>query len=920
MEIKNSLTMPKTKFEMRGNLAVKEPVQLKKWQDMDLYNLIIKNNAGKPYFMLHDGPPYANGDIHIGHALNKILKDFIIRYKNMSGFLAPYTPGWDTHGLPIESVLQKKGINRKEIPMPQYRDMCRDYALQQVARQKAEFIRLGSMGDYEKPYLTLYKEYEAKQIEIFGKMALDGLAYKGKKPVYWSPSSESCLAEAEIEYYDVTSSSIYVAFKVVDTKNVLTGDESFIIWTTTPWTIPANLAICLNAKLEYGVYETEKGVFIFLTCLAEKLGKELSLGSMKLRKTFKGKELEGITTKHPLYNRYSPIILGDHVTEDAGTGCVHTAPGHGEDDFNVGRLYNLDILCPVDDKGYMTKEAGPELEGLFYGKANTKVLEMLTECGALLKETPITHSYPHDWRTNKPIIFRVTAQWFVSIDPIKEKILSEIKKVKWYPSWGDVRLSNMIRDRYDWCISRQRAWGVPLPIIYCEDETPIIDKKVFDHYVELFKEYGSNVWFERTAQELLPQGYTNSHSPNNKYRKETDIMDVWFDSGSSHTAVIKEKGLPYPVDLYLEGSDQYRGWFNSSITIGTAFNGQSPFKTVVSHGFTLDNKGNKMSKSLGNVIDPNKVCSVYGADILRLWTASIDYQSDMRISDDILKQVAESYRKIRNTLRFLHGNLSDGNYGTYDNAKDKPATVDIIDTYVLNRLQEVTNKVLDAYDNYDFNSVSTEILNYMAIDLSSFYLDITKDILYCDAYDSLRRRQVQSVIYTILDTLVRLLAPMLPFTMEEMYGLMNNDKATVQLLEMAKHQPVDAKLSGEYQRLLKLRSQVLKALEEKRNDGLIGSAQEAKVSLEIMDEEVKKIYHQLSKVEKERFFIVSSVEEVTNLDANIYDFVKIKVEAHQGQKCVRCWNHFEKVNEEGLCERCAAVYHRYEEKEKCANS
>ena len=916
MEIKNSLTMPRTSFEMRGNLNQKEPVMLKNWADINLYQLMIDNNKGKPLYMLHDGPPYANGDIHVGHALNKILKDFIIRYKNMSGFYAPYVPGWDTHGLPIESVLAKKGINRKEIPLPKYRDMCRDYALSQVATQKKEFIRLGSLGEYDNPYLTLKKEYEAEQIKIFGKMALRGLVYKGVKPVYWSPSSESSLAEAEIEYYDVTSSSIYVAFKVKDTKGILNGDESFVIWTTTPWTIPANLAICLNERLEYGVYETNRGAFIFLASLVEQLSKELGLEDVKLRKTFRGKELEGLSAKHPLYDRDSVIICGDHVTEDAGTGCVHTAPGHGDDDFIVGRKYNLDVLCPVDEKGFMMKEAGKELEGLFYEKANGKVIELLKDCGALLKETPITHSYPHDWRTKKPIIFRATAQWFVSINPIKDEILEEIKKVKWYPSWGEVRLSNMIKDRFDWCISRQRAWGVPLPIIYCEDETPIIDEEVFNHYVELFKEFGSNVWFEKEAIDLLPRGYKNPHSPNGKYRKETDIMDVWFDSGSSHTAVSEYRGYGYPVDLYLEGSDQYRGWFNSSLIIGVATHDKAPYKTVVSHGFSLDNNGIKQSKSLGNVVDPNKVCNVYGADILRLWSASIDYQADMRISDEILKHVAESYRKIRNTMRFLIGNLSDGKYGTYDDDKDRPANLELIDNCLLHRFQEVVNNTLDAYDNYDFNAVTTEILNFMSFDLSSFYLDITKDILYCEEYDSLRRRQVQATIYTILNGLLRLLTPIIPFTMEEAYKCFGGKEVSSQLLKMCERKELSAEFKDAYDNLLKLRSQVNKALEEARSKGLIGSAQEARVSLEIEDEKIKEVYDKLSQVEKNRLFIVSDIKSCVGLDAPNYEFVKIKIEVHDGQKCLRCWNRFETLNEDGLCKRCAKAFERYQKMEE----
>ena len=916
MEIKKSLTMPKTSFEMRGNLNQKEPKVLAKWKEMDLYHkMLLKNKDQKP-FILHDGPPYANGDIHVGHAMNKILKDFIIRYKNMSGFYAPYIPGWDTHGLPIEVVLQKKGFNRKEMDLADWRDMCRDYALTQVNRQKEEFIRLGSLGDYSNPYITLKKEYEAHQVSVFAKMALDGLIYKGVKPVYWSPSSESALAEAEIEYKDVTSTSIFVRFKVNDTKGILEGDEYFVIWTTTPWTMPANLAICLNPEYEYGVFETDKGVLIFLKEFEERLIKEFDLKECKLRKTFIGKELEYITCKHPLYDRDSVVILGDHVTNESGTGCVHTAPGHGEDDFIVGQKYGLDVLCPVDSKGFMMAEAGPRLEGMFYEKANDVVLEMLTEAEALLKATPITHSYPHDWRTKKPIIFRVTAQWFASIEPIRKQLLENIKNVKWYPSWGELRLSNMIKDRGDWCISRQRAWGVPIPIIYNEDDTPIVDKEVFDHIINLVKEEGSNVWFRKDVKELLPEGYTNAHSPNGEFRKEKDIMDVWFDSGSSSIGCIENRGLGYPTDLYLEGSDQYRGWFNSSLIIGTAYKGVSPYKTCVSHGFVLDGKGNKMSKSLGNTVDPNKVCNQYGADILRLWVASVDYQQDVRISDDLLKHVSEQYRKIRNTFKFLLGNLSDGQFGEFDYKKDYQQQLEKVDEYVLNKLHSVINTCLDAYDNYDFQTVLQELTNFMTNDLSSFYLDISKDILYCDHKDSIRRRQVQTVVYEVLNALIRLLNPILPFTIDEVYESCNfKTVENPTLLDMVTRKEVNEELLKEYATLRELRDDVLKALEEARANGIIGNAQEATVYLTSKEgNNVLDVFKKLPYIEQIRFFIVSKIvyEDNGNKD---YDLVNVSVIKNEDKKCERCWNHFDTVGEDGLCPRCREALHKYEENE-----
>ena len=914
MEIKNSLTMPKTGFEMRGNLAQKEPKILERWNNLDLYNKMLHKNENHQTFILHDGPPYANGDIHAGHALNKALKDFIIRYKLMSGFYAPYIPGWDTHGLPIENALAKKGINRKNMPMYDFREKCREYALQQVERQKTGFLRLGSIGDYDHPYITLLKEFEGKQIEIFSKMALDGLIYKGLKPVYWSPSSESALAEAEIEYHDVKSTSIYVAFKVKDTKGVLEGDESFVIWTTTPWTIPANLAICLNSEYEYGVFETSnRGKLIFLKEFVETLTAELSLEDVKLVKTFKGSELEGIVTSHPLYGRDSVIILGDHVTNESGTGCVHTAPGHGADDFIVGCKYGLEAYCPVNEKGVLMEEAGPRLAGLFYEAANEEVLKWLDEVGALLRANTIVHSYPHDWRTKKPIIFRATAQWFCSISPIREKILEEIKNVTWYPEWGEVRLHNMISDRADWCISRQRAWGVPIPIIYNEDDTPIMDKEVFAHITKLIRENGSNIWYKLSEKELLPEGYTNSHSPNGNFRKETDIMDVWFDSGSSHTAVLEPRGIDYPADLYLEGSDQYRGWFNSSLIIGVAYHGKSPYRTVVSHGFILDGKGQKMSKSLGNVIDPMKVMNQYGADILRLWDATVAYQSDVSISEQLLKQVSETYRKVRNTIRFLLGNLSDFGGKTFNYELNHQEKLEKVDLYVLEKLKKVVNTYISSFDKYDFATAVQELLNFMTNDLSSFYLDLTKDILYCEDSNSVRRRQVQTVIYTVLDHLIRMFAPILPYTMEEAFDFFKGENApeSVHLLDMVKkYENIDNELLNEYALILKLRSDVLKSLEESRAEAAIGSAQEASVKLEILNPQIKEIFASLPKIEQTRLFIVSSVEEVENLDAKEYEVSKVLVSKHTGERCERCWNRFEahELDENHLCSRCHDVY------------
>lgn len=908
MEVKKTLLMPRTDFEMRGNLPTKEPKIIDYWNEINLYSLMLENNKGKDEYMLHDGPPYANGDMHCGHMLNKLLKDFIVRLKTMEGYHTPFIPGWDTHGLPIENVITKKGINRKTTPLFEFRKKCEEYAHEQVVRQMNQIKRLGVMGDFDNRYMTLTHDYEAKQLEVFKDMALKGLIFKGLKPVYWSPSSESALAEAEIEYMDVKSHAIYVAFKVLDGKGLLDNDTSFIIWTTTPWTMPANLAICLNPDFTYGVFKTNRGKFVFLKEFKERLKEELEFSECVLEKEFKGSELEFITCKHPMYDRSSLIILGDHVTNDAGTGCVHTAPGHGEDDFIVGKKYHLEPLCPVDSKGYMMKEAGPELEGMFYEAANDKVLEMLTEKGALLKDSPIVHSYPHDWRTKKPLIFRATPQWFCSIDPIREQLLAEIKKVKWVPSWGEVRITNMIKDRGDWCISRQRAWGVPLPIFYAEDDTPIMEEKVFDHVIELVREHGSNIWFEKDAKDLLPEGYQNPHSPHGVFKKEMDIMDVWFDSGSSSVSVLKNRGLKFPADVYLEGSDQYRGWFNSSLIISTAVNGCAPYKQVVTHGFIQDEKGEKMSKSKGNGVDPLKLMNVYGADILRLWAASIDYQSDVRISENIIKQVSESYRKIRNTFKFLLGNLSSGE-DKFDLNRDKVEAVETIDLYVLAKLENVKNTVINAMDSFDFAGAVMAITNFMSSDLSSFYLDLTKDILYCENRHSTRRLQVQNVLYTVADTLMRLLTPILPFTMEEVYK--NLPCKHLKSVQLEKYPEVthiySAHMLEEYALLTKLRSEVLKVLESKRQEGLIGSSQEAKVMLHVKDEHLKDIVSKFSHVELERLFIVSEVEMCENTLANVMELTDVDVTKHSGEKCERCWNYVSEVSEvDGvkLCARC----------------
>ncbi|HAC1339120.1 TPA_asm: isoleucine--tRNA ligase, partial [Listeria monocytogenes] len=686
MEYKDTLLMPKTDFPMRGNLPNKEPEWQAKWEEEKLYEKIQEKNAGRPTYILHDGPPYANGELHMGHALNKTIKDIIVRYKSMAGFSSPYVPGWDTHGLPIETAIAKKGVKRKEMSIAEFRKLCAEYAMKQVDGQRTGFKRLGINGDWENPYITLLPEYEAEQIKVFGEMAKKGYIYKGKKPVYWSPSSESALAEAEIEYQDKTSASIFVAFKVTDGKGVLDEGTNIVIWTTTPWTIPANMGITVNPDLDYVVIESAGEKYVVAEALLPSLREKLGFEDATVVKTVRGSELDRVVTKHPFYDRDSLVMNGEHATAEAGTGAVHTAPGHGEDDFLIGKKYDLEILAPLDDRGVFTEEA-PGFEGVFYDTANKMVTEKLEEVGALLKMEFITHSYPHDWRTKKPVIFRATAQWFASIDAFRDDLLAAVKGVNWTPAWGETRLFNMVRDRGDWVISRQRAWGVPLPIFYAENGEAIITDETINHISELFREHGSNVWFERDVKDLLPAGFTHPGSPNGEFTKETDIMDVWFDSGSSHQAVLNARPeLSRPADLYMEGSDQYRGWFNSSLTTAVAITGEAPYRNVLSHGFALDGEGRKMSKSLGNTLLPGKVIKQLGADIVRLWVASVDYQADVRVSDEILKQVSEVYRKIRNTMRFLLGNINDFNPTTntvsYENLRE-------VDKYMLIKLNDL---------------------------------------------------------------------------------------------------------------------------------------------------------------------------------------------------------------------------------------
>ncbi|MDP4162724.1 MAG: isoleucine--tRNA ligase [Bacillota bacterium] len=914
MDYKDTLLMPKTEFPMRGNLPKREPDQQVKWEEMSIYEKVQERTKDRPMYVLHDGPPYANGDIHMGHALNKVLKDFIVRYKSMSGFNAPYVPGWDTHGLPIEQALTNKGVKRKEMTVAEFRKLCAEYALEQIDNQRSQFKRLGVRGDWENPYITLNPSYEAQQIKVFGEMAKKGYIYKGLKPVYWSPSSESALAEAEIEYNDKRSASIYVGFKVKDGKGVLEANTQIIIWTTTPWTIPANLGISVHPDLDYVVVSANGNKFVVAEALLEAVKNEIGWEEVTIEQKVKGSKLEYIIAEHPLYGRDSLVMLGEHVTTEAGTGCVHTAPGHGEDDFHVGQKYGLDVLCPVDDKGYMTKEA-PGFEGTFYEEANKPISKALEEAGALLKLSFITHSYPHDWRTKKPVIFRATAQWFASIKDFRNELLEAVKETKWVPAWGETRLFNMVRDRGDWCISRQRAWGVPIPVFYAENGEAIITDETINHVSDMFREHGSNCWFERDANELLPEGFTHEGSPNGKFTKETDIMDVWFDSGSSHQAVLEERDdLQRPADLYLEGSDQYRGWFNSSLSTGVAVTGKAPYKGVLSHGFALDGEGRKMSKSIGNVVIPAKVMDQLGADILRLWVASVDYQSDVRVSDAILKQVAEVYRKIRNTFRFLLGNLADFNYKTdavsYENLRE-------VDQFMMVKLNKLIKNVRDAYENYEFAGIYHAVNNFCTLDLSSFYLDFAKDVLYIEAKDNEERRAIQTVLYESLLALTKLVAPILPHTADEVWVFIPSmEEESVQLTDLPEPKEyANAQiLEDKWSSFMNLRDDVLKALEEARNEKVIGKSLTAKVTL-FVNEKTKDLLESITE-NVAQLFIVSAFEVAGTYEQAPDSAIKLETAAivvskAEGETCERCWTVTTDVGQveehKTLCPRCAEV-------------
>ncbi|MDR3156425.1 MAG: isoleucine--tRNA ligase [Lactobacillales bacterium] len=919
MKMKETLNLGKTAFPMRGNLPNREAGWQREWEESKVYETRQKINKGKPSFVLHDGPPYANGNIHLGHSLNKISKDIIVRAKSMSGFRAPFVPGWDTHGLPIEQVLTNQGVKRKEMLLPDYLEKCREYALSQVDKQREDFKRLGVSGDWENPYITLDPAYEASQIRVFGKMAEKGYIYKGLKPIYWSPSSESSLAEAEIEYKDVKSPSIYVAFQVADGKGVLETDVEFVIWTTTPWTLPANLGISVNPDFDYAVVKVENRKFVVAKEMLESVAEKIGWDSYEVTQAIKGSELDHVTAQHPFYDRTSLVMLGNHVTDEAGTGLVHTAPGFGEEDYIIGKKYGLEILSPVDGKGLYTNEA-PGFEGIFYDKANPMITDLLKEKGALLKLDFFIHSYPHDWRTKKPVIYRATTQWFASINKFRQDILNEIEKVDWIVSWGKTRLYNMVRDRGDWVISRQRAWGVPLPIFYAENGESIITPETVEHVAKLIAKFGSRVWYEREAKELLPDGFTHPDSPNGKFTKEKDIMDVWFDSGSSHTGVLREReNLSFPADLYLEGSDQYRGWFNSSITTSVGVYEIAPYKAVLSQGFVLDGDGRKMSKSLGNIIAPTQVIKQYGADVLRLWVASVDTEADVRVSMDILGQVSEIYRKIRNTMRFLLANTND-----FNSLKDTIAYEELrsVDKYMIVRLNHVVKAIREeGYDKYNFGYVHKLMIQFLTNDLSAFYLDFAKDIVYIEGADHKDRRSMQTVFYQILVALTKLLTPILPHTAEEIWTQLEyEEEAFVQLAEFPEAETFanEEELIEKWSAFLGFRDKVLKVLEEARIEKEIGKSMEAKVTV-YPKEGLRTLFSSLNS-NIAQLLIVSEFE-IAKTDAPkeaiLFDDVAILVERASGEVCIRCRRTDETVGKSNnahlkdVCDHCAKILESY---------
>ncbi len=916
-----TLNLPVTEFPMRAGLPTREPEALENWQKEDVYGTLMEQNEGKPLYILHDGPPYANGIIHLGTALNKSLKDFVVRYKNMTGFKAPYVPGYDTHGLPTELKARKAaGMKSSErISALELRKMCKDFAIGFAEDQRKQFERLGVLGEWDNPYLTLKNQYVAKQIEVFGAMANKGYIYKGLKPVYWCADCQTALAEAEIEYAEDPCYSIYVKFPVKEDKGLLSAmganlDKTyFVIWTTTTWTLPANLAICLGPDYDYALIKSGEEYYVMANELYESALAAAEITDYEVIGTIKGRELEYAVCKHPFIDRDSLIIIGDHVTLESGTGCVHTAPGHGVDDFEVCRRYKeIGMVVPVDNKGILTEEAGM-FAGLPTEEANKKIAVWLDENGYLFALKKIIHQYPHCWRCKNPILFRATEQWFCSISDFADKAIEEIGKVKWVPEWGEGRIAGMVKDRSDWCISRQRTWGVPIPIFYCEDcGKEYITQESIAKVAKIFSEKGADAWHELTAAELMPENAKCSCG-GTSFKKETDIMDVWFDSGVSHAAVLNRDYLRSPADLYLEGADQYRGWFQSSLLTSVATDGVAPYKTVVTHGWVVDGEGKKMSKSIGNVIIPDDIVKQYGADILRLWVASSDYHADIRVSQDILKQLSEIYRKIRNTARFILGNISDFNPDT-DMVAD--SLLEEIDHWALMRLNSVIKTCREAYENFEYHIIFHAIHNFCVIDMSNFYLDVLKDRLYVEGKESETRRAAQTTMYKVLDALTRIVSPILAFTSDEIWQFMPHTKDVdprhvVYNAIPDAEETYDDEFMARWEKIHEMREDVKKALEIARTNKVIGASLDAKVTL-YADGEVYDFAKSVEDMLK-TVFMVSEFELVKGNDGEFKGDVEgmsITATHAQGEKCARCWS-FGTIGTDPdhplICSRCAEV-------------
>ena len=927
----STLNLPATGFSMRANLPQREPETLKYWDSMDLYHSMLKEREGKPTFLLHDGPPFSNGNIHMGTALNKILKDFINKSKTMEGYRVPYIPGWDNHGMPIESAIIKKNkLDRRKMSIPEFRSACHDFAAKYVDVQRNQFIRLGVSGDWAEPYLTMKPSFEGREVKVFGEMYKKGYIYKGLKPVYWCPKCETALAEAEIEYQTDPCTSIYVKFRVSDDSACAAGHKLsdyadlsntyFIIWTTTTWTLPGNLAIALNPAESYVLVKASDGhAYVVAEALCEKTMKAGGVESWETLATFRGQELEFVKTRHPFLDRDSVVLMADYVTMDSGTGCVHTAPGFGADDYLTCKRYNMDILVPVDDRGYQTADAG-KFAGMYYADSNAAILADLKESGALFASEDIAHEYPHCWRCKSPIIFRATPQWFCSVDAFKEEAVEACHQVNWIPAWGEERMIQMVRERADWCISRQRHWGLPIPVFYCDTcGKPVCTPETIDRVSELFATYGSNCWFEKETADLLPEGFTCPHCGGASFTKELNTLDGWFDSGSSHFAVIEDKeGLKWPADVYLEGADQYRGWFQSSLLTAVGAKGQgAPYKTVLTHGWVVDGEGRTMHKSLGNGVDPDDVVKKYGADIVRLWAASSDYHADVRCSDAIFRQLSETYRKIRNTARILLANLGD-----FDPDTDSVSAEALhdVDKWILSRLNQLIKVCRDGYDTYEFHTVTHAISNFCTNDLSKLYVDITKDRLYTDAKTSVSRRCAQTAMYTVVSALCRLMAPILSFTAEEVWQSMPHKAeekgASVFLNDMPVYDEAYdfPALSEQWNRLLDLRDDVMKALELARADKQIGKSLDAKVTVWTEDEAQYELLDSFAG-QLPLIFITSAAKVVKGAApegafTETASGIAVLVEPADGCKCDRCWTYVTdgtQVEDAYLCPRCKKV-------------